>query len=442
MPKASWHLDRRTVLRGAGLALTLPWLESMATANAPASPPKRFCAFFFGNGVALSQPSHPTRDWNWFPRTEGADYEFTKSLEPLAPHKSDLTIFGQLSHPTSRQLIGHNTGDVWLSGADIRLNLNNSISLDQLIARKLGDETRIPSLVLSSNGGVGMKSRATTISFDAQGRAIPAEANPRRVFERLFEQPSDEDLAVRRRTLANGRRRVDFLLEDARSRRNQLGRPDQQRLDEFLHSLNEVEGRLNRAQNWLGRALPNVDRSQINLDVSQSGPTDYIRTMLDLIVLAFETDTTRVAAYQISSEDGHGICDKFPAILGFGGSKGHHSLSHTDPSKESGWGEYDRYLADQFAYFLKRLGAIREGGSRVLDHTLALYGSGTSSTHNARNYPTILAGGKELGLSHGRFIKQRDERPLGDLFVTMLHRLDMPIRKFADNAGEFSEIVT
>ena len=362
-------------------------------------------------------------------------------METLSDHRKDLTIFGQLSHPSSRQLVGHNTGDVWLSGADIRQNLNNSVSIDQLIAREYGRHTRIPSLVLSSNGGTGMKSRATTISFDQQGRAIPAESNPKSIFERLFEKPAEVDRDARARVLASGRKRVDFLMEDARSLRGQLGRLDQQRLDEFLSSLNEVESRLNRAQDWLGKAMPDVDRSKINLEVSQKGPTDYIRTMMDLIVLAFETDTTRVATYQISSEDGHGICDRFPGILNFGKHGGHHGLSHSNPSKESSWGEYDRYLAEQFAYFLTRLSAIREGETRVLDRTLAMFGSGTSSTHNARNYPTVLAGGKDLGLRHGQYIKAREERPLGDLFVTMLQRLDFPVRKFADNAGEFSEIV-
>jgi hypothetical protein len=405
--------------------------------------PKRFCAFFFGNGVALSKPTDQTSDWNWFPRTDGPDYEFTRSLETLAGHKQNLTIFGQLSHPSSRQLVGHNTGDVWLTGADIRLNLNNSISIDQLIARHYGLHTRIPSLVLSSNGGTGMKSRATTISFDQQGRAIPAESNPRSIFERLFEKPADGDRAARERALSAGRKRVDFLLEDARSLRNRLGRPDQQRLDEFLSSLSEVESRLSRAQTWLGKAIPDVDRSKLNLEVSQQGPTDYIRTMMDLIVLAFETDTSRVATYQISSEDGHGICDRFPGILKIGTGKhgGHHSLSHSDPTKDSSWGEYDRYLAEQFAYFLDRLSAIREGETSVLDRTLAMYGSGTSNTHNARNYPIVLAGGKDLGFRHGRYIKAREERPLGDLYVTMLHRLDLPVRKFADNSSEFTEIV-
>ncbi|MBL8793894.1 MAG: DUF1552 domain-containing protein, partial [Planctomycetia bacterium] len=190
MPQPSWHLDRRSFLRGAGVALALPWLEAMSPAKEPAEKPKRFCALFFGNGVALPEKNKPHfQDWHWFPHTDGADYQLTKSLEPLEPHKADFTIVGGMSHPTSRQLVAHNTVDVWLTGADIRVNLENSISIDQAIARRYAAQTRISSLVLSSQGGVGTKSRSTTISFDAQGRAIPAESNPRRIFERLFEPP-------------------------------------------------------------------------------------------------------------------------------------------------------------------------------------------------------------------------------------------------------------
>jgi hypothetical protein len=439
MPQQSWLLNRRTLLRGAGVALALPWLEAMSHAAPTANKPRRFCGLFFGNGVGLPDKKHPSfQDWHWFPHDEGSDYRFTKSLDPLEPHRDDLTIFGGLSHPTSRQLVGHNTADIWLSGADIRENLNNSISMDQLIARQFGDQTRVPSLVLSSNGGVGPKSRTTTISFDAQGRAIPAESSPRSIFERLFERPNEQDQAARAKALTTGKRRVDFLLDDARSLRNRLGRPDQQRLDEFLQSLSEVESRLIRAEDWLDKAMPEVDRTKINLDVSPKGPTDFIRTMFDLIVLAFETDTTRVATYQIAAEDGVGICDRFPAILGIGKKDGHHGVSH-GPVEH--WCEYDRYLSEQFAYFLNRLSKVREPDGRILDDTLVLYGSGTSTTHNARNYPLVLAGGKNLGLKHGRFIKQKEERPLGDLFVTMLHRLDIPVKSFADNTSEFTELV-
>src|SRR5215831_8299279 len=127
MPRLSWHLDRRTFLRGAGLALALPWMEAMSLAEAAAARPKRFCALFFGNGVALPERNRPDyENWHWFPHSDGADYRLTKPLEPLAPHRADMTIFGGLSHPTSRLLVGHNTGDIWLSGADIRVDLQNS----------------------------------------------------------------------------------------------------------------------------------------------------------------------------------------------------------------------------------------------------------------------------------------------------------------------------
>ena len=441
MGRPSWHLDRRTILRGAGLSMALPWLEAMAKADPLAEHPKRFCAFFFGNGVAIpNQDSSDSEEgWTWFPSTAGSDYTLTKPLEPLAAHRSDMSIFGGMSHPSSRLLVGHNTVDVWLTGADIRVSLQNSISLDQLIARQAGAHTRIPSLVLSSQGGVGTKSRSTTISFDAQGRQIPAESTPRRVFDRLFEPPASGDRTAREQALASGRRRVDFLLEDSRSLRNKMGRTDQRRLDEFLESLSEVESRLSRAQDWLGKALPQVDREAINLDVSPSGPTDYIRTMFNLIILALETDTTRVATYQICAEDGVGICDKFPNILGIG-SRGHHQLTHTDGKRD--WSQYDRYLAEQFACFLDRLSSIREGDSRLLDNTMTLFGSATSNTHNARNYPTILAGGANMGLRHGRYFMHETERPLGDLYVTLLKRFGIPADSFAENAGEFPEILT
>ena len=386
MISSAWRLNRRRLLRGLGFGVALPWLEAMgpltsasAASQSATARPRRFCGIFFANGVALPGKGKPGHDdWHWFPHTDGADYEFTKPLEPLAARRADMTILGNLSHANSRTIVGHNTADVWLTGADIRENVSNSISLDQVIARHIGHQTRVPSLVMSSSGGVGGKSRATTISFDGQGLAIPAESTPRRIFERLFTQSGEGDRASRQRSLASGKRRVDFLMDDARSLRNRLGQPDQRRLDEFLQSLSEVESRLVRAESWLDKALPQVDPNSVNLDVSPKGPVEFIRTMFDLIVLAFETDTTRVATYQISAEDGVGICDRFPAIVGFGDN--HHKLSHGDMLK---WSQYDRFLSEQFAYFLERLANVREPAERLLDNVVCLYGSATSTTHAA-----------------------------------------------------------
>src|ERR1043165_1220892 len=141
MPQPSWHLDRRTFLRGAGLSLALPWLEAMSHANPPGQRPKRFCAFFFGNGVALPGRNRPHfQACHWYPHTAGTDYRLTRSLDPREPYRNDMTIFGGLSHPTSRQLVAHNTVDIWLTGADIRLDLQNSISLDQVIPRRYASQ--------------------------------------------------------------------------------------------------------------------------------------------------------------------------------------------------------------------------------------------------------------------------------------------------------------
>ena len=255
MARPSWHLDRRTFLWRPACPWPCPGWKPCRTPITACPAAQLLCAFFFGNGVALPGRNQAHfQDWHWFPHTDGADYRLTQSLSPLEPYRRDMTIFGGLSHATSRQLVAHNTVDVWLTGADIRVNLENSISIDQVIARRYASQTRIPSLVLSSQGGVGAKSRSTTISFGAQGRAIPAESMPRRIFERLFEPPAEGDALPGNACSPSGyRRRVDFLLDDARSLRNNLGRPDQQRLDEFLQSLSEVETRLVRSQEWLGR---------------------------------------------------------------------------------------------------------------------------------------------------------------------------------------------
>ena len=173
-----------------------------------------------------------------------------------------MTIFGGLSHPSSRQLVGHNTVDVWLTGADIRVNLQNSISLDQVIARHAGAQTRAsPRWCFPVTAASAPRADRPRSPSTPRAAAIPAESTPRRIFERLFEPPANGDRAARERALASGRRRVDFLLEDSRSLRNNLGRPDQQRLDEFLQSLSEVESPDSRGpQDWLGKALPQVDR--------------------------------------------------------------------------------------------------------------------------------------------------------------------------------------
>ena len=223
----------------------------MAKADSPAGRPKAASvrsSSATGSRFPSRIPPDAAEGWTWFPSNGGSDYALTKPLEPLAAHRSDLSIFGGMSHPSSRLLVGHNTVDVWLTGADIRFTLDNTISLDQLIARHSGRPHAHPTpWSFSSHGGVGTKSRSTTISFDAQGRQVPRRVGPGRLFRtRLFEPPRTATGPLTGEGGAGLRDagRVDFLLEDSRSLRNNLGRPDQRRLDEFLESLSEVETRL------------------------------------------------------------------------------------------------------------------------------------------------------------------------------------------------------
>ena len=416
----------------------------MGAATPKHKPTPRLCCAFFANGVSLPPEKHPHHEkWHWFPLGEGRDYRLTDTLRPLEPFRKDMTILGGLSHPRGRLLVGHDTADTWLTGGDIRgTDYRNSISIDQRAAQVHAKHTRIPSLVLSSNGGVGYKTRTATVSFNQEGEAIPAESMPRQIFERLFKQDKHLTPATRRQQLRHERRIVDLVLSESKTLRNQLGSQDKAKLDEYLQSVHEIENRINTAERWLGTPIPEVDEGALNLEARQNAPEDYIRTLYNLIVLAFQTDTTRAATYLLSQEDGKGLSDKFPAIAL--GLAGHHSLSHGTGKGKDGyerWARYDQFLASQHAYFLDRLSKTQDGDGSLLDSTIVLFGSATSTTHNARNYPIHLAGGKKLGLRHGAYHKYTEATPLSNLFVTMLDRMQVPVEKFADSTGGMSELV-
>lgn len=443
MPQKSWHLNRRTFLHGTGISLALPMFECMSSAahRTDARPPRLSCVFF-ANGVSLPPESHEVhKQWHWFPLGEGSDYQLTDTLRPLEAFRKQMTILGGLSHPLGRLLVGHATADIWLTGGDVRgSDYRNTISLDQRVAMVQGQHTRVPSLVLSSNGGVGYKTRTATVSFNREGEAIPAESNPRQIFERLFQEDKSGSTESRRRQLQHDKRLVDLVLESSQDLRRRLGKNDQAKLAEYLSSVQEIERRIERTEAWLETPRPHVDPNAVKLTAKQDAPEDYIRTMYDLMFLAFQTDTTRVATYQISQEDGKGVSDKFPAIaLGF---SGHHSLSHGG-GKEGGyerWARYDQFLAKQHAYFLERLSNTQEGEGSLLDNTVTLFGSATSTTHNARNYPLVLAGGKSLGFRHGQFHKFSESTPLANLFVNMQQKLGVTSETFADSTGGMSEV--
>jgi len=447
MTAKSWHLDRRTFVMGSGVSLGLPWLECMAASKKakPEDKPRRICAMYFGFGVSLPKKKGKQAQWRWFPDGQGRDYKFTETLKPLQAHRKDVTVLGGLSHPNGRRMGGHDTGDTFLTGSFLNNKfLRNSVSVDQVAAQTLGEKTRFPSLVLSTDGGVGEPTRSSTLSYDGKGRPLPALNQPQQIFDRLF-GVGDADTLARRRRLQSASGMLDRVLEDSKSLRKLLGTQDQRKFDEYLAAVRQIEKRVERAQRWLTIPRPTLrdeERKMLRLDSDEKTPMLFIRTMYDLIYLAFRTDSTRVATYQITNmADASSKAGKFPQLQGW---KMHlHSLAHAwnKPKGAVQLGKWDRFMAEQLAYFLKRLSTAQEENGSVLDNSLVLYGSSNSITHNNRNYPLVLAGGSKLGIHHGQFLKFGAQVPLSNLFLTMLNSIGVPGTKFADSTGKMTELL-
>ncbi len=442
-----WQLDRRTVLRGAGVSLALPWLESMGRAaaaepadSAASGLPRRLCCIMFPYGIAVPKDDSPERQWGWFPTGQGEDYELTQVLQPLEPLMDDVTVFGGLSHPNCRRMNGHDTGDTFLTGNNLEaVTYRNTVSLDQYAAGRLGKHTRLPSLTLSSDGGIGPRTRSTTLSYSAKGQPIPALANPKQIFERMFGQ--DDASQADQARLKTSPSILDLVMEQSGSLRRRLGVADVRKLDEYETSVRDVERRIERSRHWLEVPLPEVDADAIDLDADPESARDYIGAIYDLMFLAYQTDLTRVATYQIGSY-GPTVARTFPAAIGL--NPNWHSLAHGAKKKGGAEkiGRFDQFLAQMLARFLTRLKETRESadGTPLLDRTLVLYGSSNSQTHVNSNYPLLLAGGNQLGLRHNRYLRYDAKTPMSNLFVSMLRRLDLSVDRFADSTGPLVDV--
>ena len=447
MATKSWHLNRRTFLRGAGATLALPWLECMGRGDGPrgrVALPKRLCCVYWPFGVAMPKEDHPDRQWGWFPTGEGRDFQFTEVLSSMEPLRENVTVIGGISHPNGWKMGGHDTGDTFLTGALMKGGaFGNSISLDQRVASAFGQQTRYRSLTLSSDGGVGEPTRATTLSFSREGRPIPALSSPQKIFNRLFGVEPGETAERQRQRLQNSGSILDHVLEHSKTLNRRLGKQDKEKFDEYMSSVRAVEQRVERAQSWLNVPKPEVDAGAVDLEATQEGPKEYIKAIYDLMFLAYQADSTRVCTYMIGQVAGATtIANKFPACLGLSGNW--HGLAH-GAGKGQGvrnLGRFDQFLAQNHARFLRRMGETREGDGSILDQTIVLYGSSNSRTHNNHNYPLLLAGGRNLGFRHGSYLKFDEEKmPLSNLYATMLDRLGIPDGRFSDSRGEMSEVL-
>lgn len=436
-------LDRRAVLKGiAGATLALPVLDAMGKEVAEQTP-RRFCALYTANGMSLPRSEHGIDDWSWFPTGEkDGEFVFGNSTEPLSAFRNQLSFMGGLYHPNGPKADPHQCSDMWLTGAplhDSKPGTYNSVALDQVVALHTKQYCRQPSLVLSIDAGTGFMSRTGTISYGLDGKPIPAENNPRRVFDRLF-RGDRASLESQRAQLQRRVKLVDAVLESSRALNKLLGQSDRQKMDEYLTSLNEVESRLVASEKWLDIPIKQQDYSHLDLDATnESEPRDYYRNMFDLIALAFDADITRSVAFMLNREDGMGISDTFPLKLGL--SKTHHQLSHADgKGGQLDFARYDLFLSEQLAYFFGRLTEYQDKSGSVLDNSIVLFGSGASTTHWPKNLPTLIAGGANMGLRHGTYWR-KPETPLSNVYLSILRSMEIETDSFADSTGTIHDSI-
>lgn len=374
------------MLRGMGTSIALPLLECMIPLRASerVETPKRSAFIYLANGV---------HSLNYQITTPGKDYQFSRSLAPLEPFRDVITPISGLHHPGS---LGHhhNCIDIWLTGAKIGASERNTISVDQLMARVAGENTRYPSMEIALTGG--------GLAWTGDGVQLPAMRRCSEIFSSLFEEPKG-GIAAQRRALKRKASVLDANLEEVRKLERSIGAADKGRLEQYLNSVREAEIRTRRADQWLDTPLPEVaeeDRRRTNRDIPKTQAGDYFRTVYDLIVLAFQTDVTRVATFSLGGEG-----DAF-AIPEIGITESRHQLSHHggDPGYMEKLTNYDTFAIEQYRYFLEKLQETPDlNGKPLLGTTMSLFGSGMcyGHSHGNANLPLILSGGTDIGLQHG-----------------------------------------
>ncbi len=386
----NWLIDRRHALRALGSFISLPFLECMVPLRAKeavTATPRRSAFIYLANGV---------HSLNYQITTQGKDYKFSRSLMPLEKHRQSITPISGLHHPGSLSH-HHNCISVWLTGGKLGPSDKNTISVDQKMAEITAQHTRYPSLEVAIT--------QESLAWTADGVRLPAMRRCSEIFASMFEAPKG-GIAAQRRALRRKGSVLDDNLAEVRRLEKQMGSQDKGRMDQYLTSVREAEIRTRRADAWLDTPLPtisNTDRERTNRDIADTKAGDYFRTVYDLMVLAFQTDVTRVATFSLGGE-GHAI-----AIPEIGITESRHQLSHH--GGDQGYMEkltnYDTFAIEQFSYFLTRLAETNDlNGKPLLGSTMALFGSGMSygHSHGNANLPLVLAGGSDLGLKHGRHL--------------------------------------
>lgn len=409
-------VNRRCVLRGSGVAIGLPWLSAMSPAmgGTPTAAPQRFVAMTLGLGLVAD---------NLFPSEGGRDYQPTPYLEALDDLRDDFTVVSGVSHPGVKG--GHRAEASILTASPMGSSgrAKNTISVDQLMAKHLGDATRFPSLVLSTGG-------SSSPCYTENGSMIPPQDSPSRLFAQLFVDDSDVERQRQAERIRQGRSIMDLVGEDAKLLQRQLGAGDRERLDAYFTSVRDLEKRMAETEKWAQLPKPDVS---VRAPVDITDPSDLIgrqKTMCDVIKLALQTDSTRFVTLHIPGAGG--------VIPIEGVDQGYHNLSHhgMDETKLQQLALVETALINQWADFLRELRGQQELDSDLLRHTTVLLTSnlGNASNHDNRNMPVLLSGGP---FRHGQHLSfdRSNNYPLPNLFVSILQGVGMELDQFATSTG-------
>jgi hypothetical protein len=435
-------IDRRTFLRGVGATLALPLLDGMVPAFAAAEttkPATRLAIVTVPNGIIMDK---------WTPKTEGANFELTPTLEPLASFKDQMLILSGLNSNEARQLPGEIAGDhpracsALLTGVHPKMtsgvDLRAGVSVDQYAAQELGKQTQLASLELGieSPSIVGSCESAyscayyNTISWRTAATPMPMENHPRAVFERMFGDSDSTDPKVRAARIRENRSLLDFVNADASRLIETLAPSDRLKVSQYLDAVRDVERRIQMAEAQSAREMPSLERP-VGIP---STFTEHAKLMMDLEVLAFQTDLTRVATFMT----GHEMSNLgFPEI-GFGDP--YHPLTHHqgDATKIGKVIRVNRFHTTILAYFLDKLRSTPDGSGSLLDHSITMYASPLSdgNLHIFKNLPVMLVGGASGQIKGGRHIKYPPDTPMANLYLTLLDKLGVPVDSLGDSTGK------
>jgi hypothetical protein len=429
-------LPRRTVLRGLGATVALPFLEAMLPAyslraQSLKKPVHRFLAFYVPNGMAMEY---------WSPKGQGSAFELAPIMEPLAPFRNQMIVLSGLK--ANWNYIHAGASGSFLTGTARggrnEVEIIADVSMDQLLARHFANETQVASLELSmdtpANAGActGQLSCAYThtLSWRSPTQPLPMEWNPRAVFEKLFGDTGSTERAAREARLRQHKSILDSVNEKLTTLKKELGPQDQTKVNEYTEAVRDVERRIQKAEEQIDLELPNLEQPLGAPPVFE----DHLALMLDLQLLAFQSDLTRVISFMLSKEQS---ARPYPQI---GVPEAHHPLSHHNDNPEliAHMSKINRYHAELFSKYLTKLRATSDGDGSLLDHMTIMYGSGISNStkHSGENLPLLLVGGGAGKLKGGRHLAYTDKPSIANLLVTLMDKLDVPVERLGGSTGK------